>query len=493
MRNNTDLFKAFSLLFGIVFISALLLFSAQNAIACGYTNFNLTENSDFEASFGQDDSESIAEYNSSNALMLLNTNPRATEALDNLKKQSGFTPGKCGWGSWSNPKPNGWTDCKNGCFYFVANAAQRLFGSYPSGVSGYSLTRPGNFNKVGLVTDSPSANPSMAALQNLIKAAYPGDVVQMKTGPRGWGGTAQHTAMITYVDDNGVVVYEHDDNTHVTERYWLWNDFYNTYLDFDAWTNYQKGISLYHFNGYDGLYPQNAVGTLDVNGFRDEYGDAWDIADWGTFDVYINGNLVANDVNDFFDHFQEGTSYEITDIKANPGYVYRGLREGSTKGTIRRDFTTGIKLWFGNASKPAPLSIAMYRLYNPYTGEHFYTANDSEKARLLGLGWNDEGIGWSAPVSSSTPVYRLYNPFVRGGDHHYTKSCTERDFLVAAGWKYEGIGWYSDDSEGVPVYRQYNPYALSGSHNYTTSKEENDWLVAGGWRAEGLAWYGVKS
>ncbi|MBQ9278789.1 MAG: Ig-like domain-containing protein, partial [Lachnospiraceae bacterium] len=114
-------------------------------------------------------------------------------------------------------------------------------------------------------------------------------------------------------------------------------------------------------------------------------------------------------------------------------------------------------------------TVNMFRLYNPNSGEHFYTANVTEKNNLVSFGWRYEGIGWKAPVKSNTPVYRLYNK--NAGDHHYTMSASERDFLVSVGWKYEGIGWYSDDSKSVPLYRQYNPNAKAGSHNYTTSKK----------------------
>ena len=133
--------------------------------------------------------------------------------------------------------------------------------------------------------------------------------------------------------------------------------------------------------------------------------------------------------------------------------------------------------------------ISMYRLYNPNSGEHFYTSNESEKNNLVSLGWKYEGIGWTAPSKSNTPVYRLYNK--NGGEHHYTMSANEKDTLVKAGWKYEGIGWYSDDNKSVPLYRQYNPNAFANNHNYSTSKKENDWLVSLGWKAEGIGWYGI--
>lgn len=134
-------------------------------------------------------------------------------------------------------------------------------------------------------------------------------------------------------------------------------------------------------------------------------------------------------------------------------------------------------------------ALNMYRLYNPNSGEHFYTADAHEHSVLVSLGWQDEGTGWLAPERSSTPVYRLYNP--NAGDHHYTMSQNERDVLRTIGWNYEGIGWYSDGQKGVALYRQYNPNAVSGAHNYTVDRNENDTLVSLGWKAEGISWYGL--
>ena len=130
----------------------------------------------------------------------------------------------------------------------------------------------------------------------------------------------------------------------------------------------------------------------------------------------------------------------------------------------------------------------MYRLYNPNSGEHFYTSSIVEREHLKSVGWNYEGIGWYAPTEGN-PVYRLYNP--NAGDHHYTLSRTEHDYLVSVGWRPEGVGWASADEEtGIALYRQYNPNAIAGSHNYTSSKFENDSLVSKGWMAEGIGWYG---
>ena len=139
------------------------------------------------------------------------------------------------------------------------------------------------------------------------------------------------------------------------------------------------------------------------------------------------------------------------------------------------------------------LANPMNRLYNPNSGEHFYTADIKEKDALVAIGWNDEGYGWVAPkkADSNKPVHRLYNP--NAGDHHYTVSAAEKNTLVSYGWKYEGEGWKSAANTEIAVYRQYNPYANgAGSHNYTVDKAENDYLVSLGWTPEGKAWYGLK-
>lgn len=142
--------------------------------------------------------------------------------------------------------------------------------------------------------------------------------------------------------------------------------------------------------------------------------------------------------------------------------------------------------------KPSPeiKSVSMHRLYNPNSGEHFYTAADNEKNHLVSVGWKYEGEGWKAPEKSDAPVYRLYN--ANAGDHHYTLNVKEKDALVNLGWNYEGIGWYSDENKAVPLYREYNPNAKAGSHNYTPNKNEHNFLTSNGWKDEGIAWYGLK-
>lgn len=132
---------------------------------------------------------------------------------------------------------------------------------------------------------------------------------------------------------------------------------------------------------------------------------------------------------------------------------------------------------------------SIYRFYNLYTGDHFYTQNIDEADQLYGLftcetgqkktiGWAYEGIAWVAPENGD-PVYRLYEPTT--GQHIYTPDPAERSSLVGSGWNDEGIAWYSGGSH--PVYRLYNPN--SGEHLLTPDRHEHDALCGSGWICEG--------
>lgn len=208
----------------------------------------------------------------------------------------------------------------------------------------------------------------------------------------------------------------------------------------------------------------SAGGTDSRNNFKSTLGGTYSLSSYKEFIYKHGGDVEAGATPD----------YDIT--KKNPD------------GTI--DYTDFYN--FGLLSKIANehyKTAAMYRLYNPNSGEHFYTANASEKDDLVGLGWSYEGSAWTAPKTSDAAVYRLYSSST--GDHHYTTDAAERAWLIGLGWNDEGIGWYSFNDSGAPLYRLYNPNATgAGSHHYTTDIAERDFLVGQGWNDEGIGWYG---
>lgn len=141
----------------------------------------------------------------------------------------------------------------------------------------------------------------------------------------------------------------------------------------------------------------------------------------------------------------------------------------------------------------ATKGVNVYRLYNTWSHEHFYTANlDEYKARVAD-GWNGEGVGFVAPDDGSDQVdgqvYRFFNP--NNKEHLYTKDSAEVERLKAIGWKYEGVAWNSAKSDQTPVYRLFNPYVTEFTHYYTQNTTDRDENVARGMTNEGIHWYAL--
>ena len=88
---------------------------------------------------------------------------------------------------------------------------------------------------------------------------------------------------------------------------------------------------------------------LDVNARLDNK-DSGNLGDYGTIDVYVDGNQIKNDVNDYYQRWPVGVSYEIKDIKAKSGYSYDGVKEGKLTGSIGTPHTD-VRLAFNKVQK----------------------------------------------------------------------------------------------------------------------------------------------
>lgn len=205
-----------------------------------------------------------------------------------------------------------------------------------------------------------------------------------------------------------------------------------------------------------------------------------------TYKVVINDFLYGG--GDGFKGFTEAKLIGAIDPDTETFVNY--IQKASADGDLDVP-TLGRKVKVDGPAQVEPTSGALYRLYNPNSGEHFFTLSAGEKSHLVKLGWHDENVAWNVP-NNGDEVYRLYNP--NNGDHHYTLSAFERDHLTKLGWKFEGVAWHSAAKEnGMAVYRLYNRFAKgAGSHHFTTSQAEYNHLQRIGWSAENIAFYAAK-
>lgn len=126
--------------------------------------------------------------------------------------------------------------------------------------------------------------------------------------------------------------------------------------------------------------------------------------------------------------------------------------------------------------------VNVLRLYNPHSGEHFWTESQTEKNSLTKSGWHYEGVAYVLTSSKNkAPIYRLYNK--KTGCHMYTDSSYERGVMTKTGWSYEGVFGYSAGK--IPVYRLYH----GKFHMFTTSVAERNSLEKSGWYYDGIGFY----
>lgn len=153
--------------------------------------------------------------------------------------------------------------------------------------------------------------------------------------------------------------------------------------------------------------------TLDVNG-RLDGSDSGGTTGYGTFDVYLNGSRVANDVTDFYKtDIADGTSYEINDIKATNGKVYNGVYSGSASGSM-----------CGNRSVYLKFDAPTY--YLDINGE----LDGTWQENLDGLGSCDVYVNGTCVGDDITDFWTQYPAGTKW---------EIRDIKTASGKKYRGI------------------------------------------------------
>lgn len=222
---------------------------------------------------------------------------------------------------------------------------------------------------------------------------------------------------------------------------------------------------------------------------------------------YTAGNTFVPEEGDiiFYDWQSDGHADHVGIVESCDGRNIAVIEGNNNNAVRRRTLVVGASYVKGYGhpmyeETPAPAPIPehitpeefpdethVYRLYNPGTGEHFYTASVDEGNMLIDARWSFEGSAWIAPKEGA-PVWRLVNS---AGWHMYSSDPEERQILEESGWTQEGVAFYSSkptDLPIIPVYRVYNPG--TGDHLFATNVLEYQNLISVGWRGEGIRFYG---
>ena len=265
-------------------------------------------------------------------------------------------------------------------------------------------------------------------------------------------------------------------STYSTFAFGIW-DVNDECIAACTYLGYEDGA---HLDGLAEILPAGTyyVCTLDMEYLPNTY--AFNIL-WEPIDTHIHNYIVGSSVpptctTDGYD-FMTCSCGDVYPVRIPAtGHIYDNNVDGTCNVcSVNRETVEN------------RIVVHMYRMYNPNTGEHFYTGSDVEKSDLIAAGWQYEGVGFTFPANTGVPVHRLFQPST--GEHLYTMDVAEMERLIAEGWNYEGIAFNSAyDTEAVQ-HRLHNPNATVGAYHFTFSTEEMQNLIAAGWEYQGIGWY----
>lgn len=202
--------------------------------------------------------------------------------------------------------------------------------------------------------------------------------------------------------------------------------------------------------------------------------------------------------NDYYDGFTiiSGTSVHIDTGPTAALYYYTPFLSGN------QSFDNIFTAWFGSLYGNT-IRDTSYRMFNPRTLGHFYTARENERANAKQQGFNDDGLGFkvaSSQLPGTVPIYNLY----QGSLSDYWLLPDGPNFywgVVLAGYANTGVAFYAYPANSNPTPE--NPVCQSGTvpvyqmwhgghteHFYSTNGGDHYWaLIYGGYVDDGSSKY----
>lgn len=207
----------------------------------------------------------------------------------------------------------------------------------------------------------------------------------------------------------------------------------------------------------------------------------------------IQSNLTVSDNSDFQNPNDESKEIEKFSVQKNEDGLENSDVSISPKDNNESEIVSGIDMLTSTNTQPVKAASAVADAQAPYFPDveichtvyslkNYISQIETIKTQNPDYADQADNLIQKAEEKLSLletiDILRLYNP--NSGEHFYTTDADERDHLVSVGWKFEGVGWNSyhaiyeeDKVNESPLYREYNPNAFAANHNYTTSQNEN--------------------
>ena len=262
-----------------------------------------------------------------------------------------------------------------------------------------------------------------------------------------WGGWAEtygytkgsawpvglQKALAVYTNHVQVIEAVEGDNVLISEGngYFSGNDCTGVVWKTKSQIENYRGGGFGNFIGF--IYLMQSKGSLEVSGILDGANNPT-TDEYGTFDVYINNILQANDVNDYSNsNLSAGSTYKITDIKEKDGYSYDG--NYNIEGTISAGNTSTIRL---------PFNSCILEVNGRLDGVDSYTLGSFGTFDVILDGWTfcDDCNSFNQRLTKGT-TYEISDIKPKNGYGYESVYSGNKNGTISSGTKKVRLSFYS--------------------------------------------------
>lgn len=273
----------------------------------------------------------------------------------------------------------------------------------------------------------------------------------------GNGGSNIPSDQYSYYNESFTVPNTIPSRTGYTFDYWVdsnGNHYQpgNTYTI--AWDRGEHGVNNNYVLQLTASYTQ-VYFTLNLNG-RLDGNSSNNIAGYGKADIYIENILKGNQVTDYNDSWDYGTSYEIKNITTEPHKIYKGIYSGSTSGLLTVDRTVVLEfetekyrnyIHIYDPDNNLNNNIALFDLYLSSPNQNYPDISEDPGNDIMNQPYNSYFT--VSNIRGKIPGYSLNN--VVNYDEETTAGTYKKFFITA--------------NESLDIYMKYNDYTITYNAN----------------------------
>ena len=150
----------------------------------------------------------------------------------------------------------------------------------------------------------------------------------------------------------------------------------------------------------------------------------------------ISGSVSTSDIDGLIRSTADGA------VLSTSVFTYTGVNDGNPEHRLMQvDYSCDDQSIFdAGASANVVVNGVPFSCYGFHDNCYAFTSSKVAGISVL-IGQGLVILNFNTDFLGTVEMYRLYNP--NSGEHFFTNTNAEKNMLIKAGWKYEGIGFYA--------------------------------------------------